>query len=128
MFESNCQALLSLPCSGATILEALMISSSQSSVKGRVQYFIRIHVSSRENPVDHFRQYSPWSPGKISSRFSIILSDFKGFRYCLIIGLRNQKTNDYTLLILSFAIYIVCNFRIFTSYIYIECTSKIAVG
>ena len=29
--------------------------------------------------MDHFSHYATWSPGKVSSRFSIILKDCKGF-------------------------------------------------
>lgn len=90
-----------------------MIPGSQSCLKGIVQYFIRIPVSRRWNTMDHFSHYAPWSPGNVSSWFSIILSNCKGFKYCMIIGLMSQRTFDCTLLILSFTICIICNFRIF---------------
>lgn len=67
--------------------------------------------------MDYFSHYTPWSLGKVSNRFGIILKDCKGFMYCMIIGLKSQRAFDYTLLILSFAIYIVCNLRIFPPYI-----------
>lgn len=40
--------------------------------------------------MEDFRHYSPWRPGKVSSRSGIILSDLKGCIDCMIIGLKSQ--------------------------------------
>lgn len=88
--------------------------------KGQFQYLIRIHESSVWNTMDHFRHYSLWIPGKVSSRFNRILSGFKGFISYMILGLKSQRAFDHAPLICSFTIYSVCSF-IYILHLYLMC-------